>query len=358
MHTRSLPLFALLLSAGTALAQPAHDPKSPDPLRGPSVTDRNVPGVNGSFGEPGGSAKKFVGENRLPPRIFRNALDTIMSPDAPENLRVTDEQRTRYQGWMDDFQKSVGAYMKDHRDELNELRRKGGEPRRPGQDGARPPEGQNKPGNPDEMMRRDDAPADAKETGAARERYQSLMAGAPKIEELYTKIWTELKPDQQKAVDAKLDEFRAQQAKEREENYVRQKTKKKNPDSAKPDANNGEKPKPAQPQGDQRRRPNTPGDAFAPQGQPGDRGFNIDPQRRERLMRLFSQLSPEQQEQMLARLEKAREQNGGTLPNPKLLRRGKGGPQGEGEPKPAPIPDDSMMPPPPPPAPHDPPRQP
>ena len=361
MLTRTLPLLPLLLSASTALAQPVHDPKSPDPLRGPSVTDRNVPGVNGSFGEPGGDKKKFLGETRLPPRIFRDALDTIMSPNATENLRVTDEQRTRYQSWMDDFQKSVGAYMKDHRDELNELRRRGGEPRRPGQNGARPPEGQNKPGNSDEMMKPDGTPptsADPKETGAARERFQSLMAGAPKIEELYTKIWTELKPDQQKAVDAKLDEFRAQQAKDREENYVRQKTKKKNPDAAKPEVRSGEQPKPGQPQGEQRRRPFAPDNAAAPQGQPSDRAFNIDPQRRERLMRLFSQLSPEQQEQMLARLEKAREQNGGELPNPKQLRRGKGGPQGTGEPRPAPQPDDSMMPPPPPPAPSDPQRQP
>lgn len=346
MHTRPLSILTLLLCAGTALAQP-HDPKPADALRGPAVNDRNVPGVNGSFGEPGGDKRKFVGENRLPPRVFRNALDTIMSPDAPENLRVTDEQRTRYQGWMDDFQKSVGTYMKEHRDELGDLRRKGGEPRRSGPSG-RPPESE-RPGNPDETMKPDGTPAAPKETGAARERYQTLMAGAPKIEDLYTKIWTELKPDQQRAVDAKLDEFRAQQAKEREDNYVRQKTKKKNPDSLiKPGAPGNDQPTPGQPQGELRRRPNAPIDGAAPQGQPSDRGFNIDPQRRERLMHLFSQLSPEQQEQMLARLESARAQSGGKLPNPNQLRRGKGGIAGDGEPRPAPQPDDSMMPPPPP----------
>ncbi len=349
MHTRPLSILTLLLCAGAAIAQPPADPKPADALRGPAVNDRNVPGVNGSFGEPGGDKRKFVGENKLPPRVFRNALDTIMSPDAPENLRVTDEQRTRYQGWMDDFQKSVGAYMKEHRTELDQLRRKGGESgglRRPNQGDQRPPEGQNRPGNPDEMMKPDGPPADPKETGAARERYQALMAGAPKIEDLYTKIWTELKPDQQKAVDAKLDEFRAEQAKQREDNYVRQKTKKKNPDAAKPES---DQPKPGQPpQGEPRRRPNAQGgDAGpgGPQGQPNERGFGIDPQRRERLMRLFAQLSPEQQEQMLQRLEKAREQNGGKLPAPNQLRRGKGGIPGEGERKPAPQPDDSMLPP-------------
>ncbi len=337
MRTRPLPILALLLSAGAAIAQPPppHDQRAPDPLRGPDVRDRQVPGVNGSFGEPGGDKKRMVNENRLPPRVFRDALGPILSPDAPENLRVTDEQRTRYQGWMDDFQKSIGAYMKEHREELGELRRKAGEPggpRRPNQGGPGGPQG--KPQNPDEVMRPD---GDPKETGAARERLQAVMAGAPKIEDLYTKIWTELKPDQQKAVDAKLDEFRAKQTTEREENYVRQKLGKKKGGA------DGAKPAPA--------------NADKPQGAPSDRAPGVDPQRRERLIRLFSQLTPEQQEQMLQRLERAREENGGKLPMPNQLRRGKGGPQGPGEPKPAPNPDDSMMPPNPP-QPAEPPRQP
>ena len=123
MNMRPLGLLALLASAGSAIAQPppSDQPRQPDPLRGPQVRDRQVPGVNGSFGEPGGDKKRFVNENRLPPRVFRDAMQPIMSPDAPENLRLTDEKRTRYQGWMDDFQKTIGEYMKQHREELGGL---------------------------------------------------------------------------------------------------------------------------------------------------------------------------------------------------------------------------------------------
>ncbi len=339
MNIRSIAILSLLACAGVAMAQPP-SPAQSDPLRGPEVRDRQVPGVNGSFGEPGGDKKRFVNENRLPPRVFRDAMQTIMSPDAPENLRLTEEQRTRYHGWMDDFQKTVGEYMKQHREELGELRRKAGEngPRRAnggGGDGGGQGDQPRPAMNPDEMK----APMDEKEVASARERLQSLMAGAPKIEDLYTRIWTELKPDQQKAVDEKIAEFRVQQAKEREDNYVKQKSKKKNPAEAQPP----QAPKPPQPGlGGQGLAP-----AGAPEGAPrGDfanRGNGIDPQRRERLMRLFSQLSPEQQEQLLTRLEKARDENGGKLP-PQALRRGKDGPQGPGERRPAPQPDDSMMP--------------
>jgi hypothetical protein len=155
------------------------------------------------------------------------------------------------------------------------------------------------------------------------------MAGAPKIEDLYTKIWTELSPAQQKAVDGKLQEFRDQQAKEREEKYVQQRLSKKK----------GEAPKPGE-------KPNARPGAAAP-----DRASApIDPERRDRLLRLFSRLSPEQQEQLLTRLERARAENGGNSPPAPGPQRRRGGNDGRGEPKPAPEPDDSMMPPPPKPA--------
>ena len=155
----SLRPFALLALCGLSLgltpalfAQPPHqNPPSADALRGPEVRDRQVPGVEGSFGEAGGERKRFINENRLPPRVFRDAMETVLAPDAPESLRVTDEQRTRYRGWMDDFQKSVGAYMKEHATELQELRRKAGEPGRPGPKGPAGPDAQNKPPQPEEM---------------------------------------------------------------------------------------------------------------------------------------------------------------------------------------------------------------
>ena len=327
-------LFASLAFCGLALActppllaQPRQAPPTPpDALRGPEVRDRQVPGVEGSFGRPGGDRKRLGNESRLPPRVFRDAMEVILAPDAPESLRASDEQRAKYQSWMDDFQKSVGAYMKEHAAELRELRKKAGEPGRPGQRG---PDARNKP-QPDETT---PSEADAKETGAARERLQSIMQGAPKIEDLYTKIWTELTPAQQKAVDEHLQHFRDQQAKEREDRYVKQKLGQKKGNAAQP-SKPGDTPQPR------------PGATDRPPQSAGPQGAPIDPQRRDRLMRLFARLTPEQQEQLLQRLERARA-NGGDSPPPAPAPR-RAGPPGAGEPKPAPEPDDSMMPPPPP----------
>jgi hypothetical protein len=353
-----LALVSGLALSASALAQPPQPPRGQqgDPLRGPEVRDRQVPGVNGTFGEPGGEKKRFVNENKLPPRVFRDAMETVLNPEAPENLRVSDEQRTRYRGWMDDFQKSVGAYMKEHQAELAELRKNAGEPgRRPGG-----PKGQGQGDNaPPPPMDDNAKPRDEKDMASARERLQAVMAGAPKIEELYTRIWTELTPEQQKAVDGKLADFRARQSKEREDRYVEQKLNRK---KGQPGADAPKPPQPQPPQGDQppQRRPEGQNRGFdggprpggdAPHGD-GDRTAPIDPARRDRLMRMFSRLSPEQQDQLLQRLEQRMRSEGGAggngneqPPQPAQNRRRLKGPQGPSEPRPAPQPDDTMMPP-------------
>lgn len=334
--------FAVVSGVALSLASVgfAEPPQQADPMRGPDVHDRQVPGVSGSFGQPGGDKRRFANENKLPPRVFRDAMETVLNPEAPDDLRVTDEQRTRYRGWMDDFQKSVQAYMKEHAGELAELRKRGGEP-------GKRPKGQG-PENTPAPMDDSDKPADGKDAGAARERMQSLMAGAPKIEDLYTKIWSELTPAQQRAVDGKLDDFRTRQAKEREDRYVEQRTKKK----VQPGQ---DAPKP--PQGDKANPPRRPGvkpqdgaparpDANAPRpdGAP-QRGAQMDPQRRDRLMRIFARLTPEQQDQLLQRLEqRVRDEGGENDAPPAPQGRRQRGPRGPDEPRPAPQQDDSMTP--------------
>jgi hypothetical protein len=338
--------FASGLAASGALAQPPQGQRPDDAMSGPEVHDRQVPGVNGTFGEPGGEGKRFVNENRIPPRVFRDAMETVLSPEAPDNLRVTDEQRSRYRAWMDDFQKSVAAYMKEHAGELAELRKGAGE-------FGRRPNGPKGPATDNPPMDENNKPRDPQDVGAARERLQSILAGAPKIEDLYTKIWTELTPDQQKAVDGKLDEFRARQAKEREDRYVEQRMKKRGKpgqDGKKPAQ--GDQPGPGRPDGLERNPEGPRPEAAGPRGDFTDRAPQIDPARRERLMRIFSRLTPEQQDQLLQRLEqRLRGLGNGDAPQPGRRR----GPQGPAEPRPAPEPDDSMVPPKPPapPAPQD-----
>jgi hypothetical protein len=124
-------------------------------------------------------------------------------------------------------------------------------------------------------------------------------------------------------VQAELDKWRAEQTKKREDEYVRRQMDKK-----KPEQRPGARPAaPARPDADEMMMaPKTD----ARPGATGEDGAAANPRlaaRRERLMRIFSQLTPEEQEQLLQRLEERLRD-----------RRGRNGP-GAGEPKPAADPD-------------------
>lgn len=338
VRLNSMMVCVMVAVCGLAAGVRADDPKAGDPgLGGPAVRDRNVPGVQGSFGE-GGEAKKRYQATRLPPNVFKDAMATIMGDDAPADVRVTDAQREKFEGWFEEFQDAARAYQKEHKQEIQDLRRAGASYNKPKRPGEAAPEGA--------AMTPDDEGATA-----ARERMRQIMEGSPKVEDIYTKVWSELTEPQRKAVDGRIAEFRERQAQEREENYVRQKAGKKaagaeqarEMERDRPGAPQGEPGRPARPpEGAPGRRPgNRPGDA------PGA-GANISPERRERLMRLLSRLTPEQQDQVIARLEERLREAGldagpgrGDRRNPEGRR---------GGPKPPPPMDDVNVPPPPPPA--------
>lgn len=320
----------MLAAAGLAfsmLAMPAMamDDKDQPALKGPEVKDRNVPGVEGTFGE-GAEKRRFVNENRLPPRVFREAMTSILSEDAPADVRVGPEQKAKYESWMKDFEKQTRDYMQQHREEIAQLRKKAGEFNRP-----------KKPGQPPEQ----DAMApekDGQSAIAAREQYQKLMAGAPKVEDLYTKIWTDLSPAQQKALDAEIQTFRDRQSEERQEQYVRQKLGRKGPEGAdkKPGGN-----RPPETARERRPGPNGPRAGGPEGGQPGGPGMDrITPEKRDRLLRLFARMSPEQQDELLRRIEERMQQGEQGAPNRRRPARDRG-PAGE---KPAPPMDEVRVP--------------
>jgi hypothetical protein len=183
-------------------------------------------------------------------------------------------------------------------------------------------------GGPDEMTGAGDSmkeltPAEQKKRDEARAQLRELMEGAPKIETVYTQVWTGLTEAQKTAVDAKLNEYKAEQTKKREDQYVRQRTAKKSPQPVdSPDA------KPAEPTRETPERP---------AARPGAGSGRVTPERRERLMRIFEQLSPEEQEQLLSRLsERVKDRVPGNSP----VAPGKGRPQN----KPAPNPEDVKIP--------------
>lgn len=385
-------VLAVVLAAGTlgpatAWAQsdapPPADPMG-SPLGGPEVKDRDVPGVAGSFGNDAeGQRRKFA--DRVPARAMREAIGVVMSENAPEDIRATPEQREKIRACYEEFQKSLRDFVRDHREELEDLRAKmprggagggaaGGGPAgelfrildRPGDRRRRGDESRSDRAPQAQPTDSAAPPAEAKKDQPrrrgegvpveVREQLRALAEQMPKIDDVYTKIWAELTPEQRKAVDGRLDEFRQKQAREREDEYVqrRVKTKGGGPADGKPDG-----PPPP------RRRP-ADGARIGPGGPPPPPApnANISPERRERLMRIFERMTPEQQDQLLSRLE-ARLRGGGggdggagvPPPPPSSLRRRAGRP-GPSEPPPVPDAEHMPVPPPPPPAPPPPPPQP
>jgi hypothetical protein len=343
----------------SAAAQPDNPPPPMDaPLGGPSVRDREVPGVAPRFGDDAGGERRRMA-NRIPPKAMRQAMTVIMDEDAPDDLRATPEQRERIQRYGREFEQQLKDYIEQHRAELEELKAKVPQGAMAGPAGEifRRLDDTGAPGSRAGDRRRPGGPDGGPEQGAGkarraaedipvevRERLRELASGAPQFDQVYTKIWSELRPEQQKAVDARLNEFRDRQAREREDDYVQKRLGQKRGEPG------GQNPPPP------RRRPADgarvgPGGAemappppgAGPRGpsprepREGDRVGNAD--RRERFLRMFEQMTPQEQEQLLSRLEaRARDQGGRPQGQPPMQRRpGKrpDRPQ-RGEPRPAP----------------------
>lgn len=328
-------LGAMTLGGGAALGQ--MDQTSPEaPLGGPAVKDREVPGVAQTFGDAADGKNRRAVE-RIPARVLRQAMMEALGERAPEHLRLSDEQRRAVQSHFRDHETQMRDYLESHRAELNELRRKlppeamkgpagemfrrlEGGPREPG---VREPRGEGRGrGEPREHARGEGRgrKSAAEIPVEVRERLRELVAAAPSVEALQTRIWAELRPEQQKAVNERLARFRERMAEHREEMYVKQRVGK---GKAGPDGDR----KPPKGRGPEGGGPRGPRDDAGPRA----------PDRRERLMRAFERMTPERQEQLLRRIEARRDEGG--------PRRG-GGERGRGRGEDRPMPKEPPVPPP------------
>lgn len=356
MFSKRLSTFALAFAVGAyALAQPdrtepATKPPAPEPpLGGPSVTPRDVPGVQGQFGNsPEGTRRRMA--ERIPARVLRQALEAAIGEDAPEDVRATEEQWSKIEGIQRDFQQRVREFVREHREELVELRGSippdspaaevlrrygvnvqgdGAAPRRRGRGADSPPM--------DAMDERPRRGAGEEPPPETRQRLRELFEAMPQPEQAITLVWHELSPAQRAAVDAKLEIYRERMARQREEMYVRQMTGRDRPGA--PDA----APTPRRRPDDPRTEPGTRGGdemMTPPEGeraapQPRRPRADAGGDRRQRLMRLFESMTPEQQDQLLERLEaRLREAGAG---------RGSNRPE-RGQPKPPPDMKDQPLP--------------
>lgn len=260
--TRTLLALALFAGGTASFADPNTAPAKPeDALKGPSVPDRHVPGVDNGLGERGAGGKK-EGTARtmpIPQPVFMRMVDEALGEKASENLRLSAEQRTQITKINDEFMTKQRAFMEENRESIRAIVREHPEAMRylheqglggglGGREGG--PEGQpGKPGEKRERRRPEGAPKDGGEKGRPmddgmkpageppapmseedraklQEKIQQLKANAPKQEDARTAIWGVLRKEQQDAVQVKVDAFKAEAEKRIDERYKEQQKKK------------------------------------------------------------------------------------------------------------------------------------
>lgn len=292
-------ITALIAAAGlswTALAQdkPVSPPQAEGALGGPKVDEIKVPGAGPGFGGAQATGRR---ERPLSAEDFGQALRAALGPEAPENVRATPEVMDKLKAIADEFRQQQRAYMEEHREELAKLRGMGFNAARAGRGGEKgPPPGVERrpgPGGPGAQEPMGEMPAADRE--ALLQRAKELRDNAPKPDDAFKKAWTLLSPEQQQAVQAKLDERRERVNRREAEQYVQRRLRdqdNKGGPGPGPDARRPGGPRPG-PDGRAGPRPDGP-----PRG-PG--GF--DGGQRERFQRLLERMSPEEREQLLRRLE-------------------------------------------------------
>jgi hypothetical protein len=338
-HPRPSRIALIALVAASGLAAPvwANEPEKKDGqhaplLTGPKVEDRDVPGVANSFGAFGEGQRRFA--NRVPPQVLNEAFEGLLADDAPADIRATPEQAEQIKALRSEFQAKSREFQREHRDELQRLRRAAGDYQRPraGQRPGGPP--------PQDGMQPE---AENKEALPAREQFRELMEKAPKAEDVQVRAWKILSEKQKEYVEGEIKAFRDQEEMRRAERYVQERMQ--NREDAPPPPKTRQKFPRGQFGPDDRRtepgQPPMPGDdreGAGAGGPPPRRPFagapaddRVSPERRNRILRLFASLSPEQQDQLLQRLENRLREEGA-----EGGQRGARRPDRDGAPKPAP----------------------
>lgn len=225
----TLSLFAgTMISLISSLALPALA-QDKDPLAGPKVKDNSVPGQQRQFG---GGVGRQKGEARpLPPGAFMRAMMSLEAKDAPADVALSEEQRTKITQIRNDFEAKMKAYRDEHAEEIQSIRDtlppgdqrrideflrgpQGGRPDGKGERGPKNrPEGDQPPPPRDGMM--DDMQGDGKpsaEVEAARAKVRELIDGAPKPADSQQQVMALLNEAQKSHVKAELDKFEKERA--------------------------------------------------------------------------------------------------------------------------------------------------
>lgn len=281
MVGRTLAAVAGLAMTGLAWGQPPAD----RPLAGPPVKQDRPAGLGGQFSDGKGDRKGPMTE-RVPMRLYSQAVERLRAEDAPADLRLSREQEQEIR----QIEMNFRNVMQEH---VRRARVEGGAQVKP-----LPPTGEV---DKDQM---------AAENQRARARNQEFMRNAPDPTDAQVRIYAVLNPAQQKFVEGEVAKVQAELEKRRTEEYMQRQLQKKKGEG---------QPAPAI----------APGPiAGAPEGR----------ERMRRLAERLQQLSPEEREQLLSRIEAELDRRG--------IGAGDGGRKrpGGGDNKPAPKVDDVKVP--------------
>ncbi len=325
---RSLALYLAIAGLAIGLSAAAHADQPANPLGGPSVETKVAPGSNGTFGSGAGSAKAR-GEREIPAREFMRAVETALGADAPEGVRATPELEQKIRAIGSEFAAAQRAYMQQNREALAQMRQL----ERPAKKDA------NKPDAPgDESMKGTEPAMSDEDRAALIERLREVRDKAPKAADAHTKVWALLSEPQRAAVQVKLDALHKEMQERDNANYVKRRAAAKageGPNASPATATPGNKPKaqkseaPAEPASAQ---PAKPAAGSKPESAPAR--APIAAEQRERLMRLFERMSPEQREELLRRVEERMNAGTGAANPPAGRARRAAGPGGDAKPAP------------------------
>lgn len=283
------PLALLIAAAGLASPIALAEPPTGDTpaLGGPKIKETAVPGSSGATFGAGAEGQGKDRVREVPHVAWMRALNQTIGDGAPEGVRATPEQRAEIMALNDDFMKAQRDFMMQHKDELQQLRRKTGEYGQAGGPGG-PGAGRPKPPT-DEAMQGGEgmSETDAQQREQAMVRLRDLREAGPRPADVQKQIFALLTPDQQKAfevniakVKAEMSDMEMQKRLPMEAKRVRERIG--GPASEVPQKFGGEAPK---------KNPER------------NAGGDISPEQRDRVMALLARLTPEQREALIARME-------------------------------------------------------
>jgi hypothetical protein len=285
----------VLLAAGLAAtpvfaqgrAQPRTPREEPPPLRGPEVRPNRPAQLEDRFsaGQRGG-----MDGRGMPLREFQRIVTQLGEESTPANLRLSAEQKTKIQDIQQQFRRDMAAAQQRGGARGEGAQRPAGgdeqRPQRPAGRGQGAGAGGERPAPADRPQQGRPQRGEAQGGQAGGMMGPGPGAAGMRPQDVQTKIWAVLTEPQQKHVEQEMEKVRKEMEAQRMEDYARRRVAERQ----------GGENRPADPAA--AGRPAAPGAPGTAAGE--DRPV---PERLRRIAERLRELSPEQREEVLKKIE-------------------------------------------------------